>query len=99
MTNSQHLQQLLNEIAELTEQSTTEDQALKNNHKQYLSLEYNAAYGGWRLNNVHVGSGGHSGAFGGNSTEARLKYKEMVIKLDGIIQGIKYVKQLTAKKQ
>jgi hypothetical protein len=98
MTNSQHLHQLLNRIAELTEQSTSEDQAIKNNHKQYLALENAAVYGGWRLINVRIGSGAHFGAFGGNGTEARLKYKEMLIKLDGIIQGLQYTQSLITNK-
>ena len=88
MTNTQHLNQLLESIAELTGEATTREQAKLKGHERFLYLENASVYGGWRLVSVGVNNGAHYGAFGGNGCEPRLKYKEMVIKLEGILAGL-----------
>jgi len=88
MTNAQYLNMLLDQIAEITGEATTKEQAKQLGHERYLHIEYASAYGGYRLVNVGVNNGAHYGAFGGNGCEARLKYKDMVIKLEGILAGL-----------
>ena len=57
-----------------------------------LKLEYNSHYGGYRLVNVNPENGGHSGAFGGNGCEPRLKASLMYDKLHTIIATLEYTK-------
>jgi len=99
MTQAQHLNQLLSDIAEITGEATSKEQAKEKGHERYLYLEYASAYGGWRLVGVGVNNGAHYGVFGGNGCEARLKYKEMVIKLDGILAGLRCLQTLINKNQ
>jgi hypothetical protein len=99
MTNAQHLNQLLADIAEITGEATTQEQAKEKGHERYLHIEYAAPYGGYRLVNVGVNNGAHYGAFGGNGCEARLKYKEMVIKLEGILAGLNCLQTIINKTQ
>jgi hypothetical protein len=99
MTNEQHLNSLLNDIAEITGEATTKEQAKLKGHERYLSLENAPVYGGWRLISVGVNNGAHYGAFGENGCEARLKYKLMVIKLEGILAGLKCSQTLVNKNQ
>jgi len=97
MTNTQHLNSLLAEIAEITGEATSKEEAKEKGHERYLFIEYAAPYGGYRLVNVGVNNGAHYGAFGGNGCEARLKYKEMVIKLNGILAGLNCLNTLLQK--
>lgn len=99
MTNAQHLKNLLESIAEITGEATNQEQAKEKGHERYLFLENASAYGGWRLVNVGVNNGAHYGAFGGNGCEARLKYKEMVIKLEGILAGLECLQTIINKTQ
>lgn len=99
MTNAQHLNQLLGYITEITGEATSEDQAKEKGYERYLFIEHAASYGGYRLVNVGVNNGAHYGAFGGNGCEARLKYKEMVIKLEGILAGLECLQTLVNKTQ
>lgn len=97
MTNAQHLNNLLASIAEITGECISREQAKEKGHERYLFLENASVYGGWRLVNVGVNNGAHYGAFGGNGCEARLKYKEMVIKLEGILAGLECLQTLINK--
>lgn len=99
MTNEQHLKSLLNDIAEITGEATTREQAKEKGHERYLYLENASVYGGWRLVSVGVNNGAHYGAFGNNGCESRLKYKEMVIKLEGILAGLNCLQTLINKTQ
>jgi hypothetical protein len=99
MTNTQHLNQLLESIAKITGEATSKETAKANGHERYLFIEYASAYGGYRIVNVGVNNGAHYGAFGGNGCEARLKYKEMVIKLEGILAGLNCVLTIINKTQ
>lgn len=97
MTNIQHLNNLLKDIATITGEATTLEEAKEKGHERYLFIEHAAAYGGYRLVNVGVNNGAHYGAFGGNGCESRLKYKEMVIKLEGILAGLNCLNTLMNK--
>lgn len=97
MTNSQHLNQLLEYITEITGEATSREQAKEKGHERYLYLQNAPSYGGWRLVNVGVNNGAHYGAFGGNGCEPRLKYKEMVIKLEGILAGLECLQTIINK--
>jgi hypothetical protein len=99
MTNTQHLNNLLESIAEITGEATNREQAKERGHERYLYIESASAYGGYRLVNVGVNNGAHYGAFGGNGIEARLKYKEMVIKLEGILAGLNSLRTIINKTQ
>ena len=99
MTNAQYLNNLLEEIAGITGEATTKEKAKENGHERYLFIEYAAGYGGYRLVNVGVNNGAHYGAFGWNGCESRLKYKEMVIKLEGILAGLNCLNTLINKSQ
>ena len=52
-----------------------------------ITAEYNAAYGGYRI--VHKGDLEKGLVFGSTDSE-RLNYREMVIRLQGIADGINY---------
>lgn len=99
MTNTQHLNQLLESIAEITGEAINKEQAKEKGHERYLHIEYASIYGGYRLVNVGVNNGAHYGAFGENGCEARLKYKEMVIKLNGILAGLNCLQTIINKSQ
>lgn len=99
MTNTQHLNQLLNHIAKITGEATSREQAKEKGHERFLYLENASVYGGWRLITVGVNNGAHYGAFGGNACEPRLKYKEMVIKLEGILAGLECLQTIINKTQ
>lgn len=85
---SKQLDALVQEIGNLLGKAVTKEQAVILGHDRYMELEYAAVYGGYRLNNVAVQGGGHSGALGGSSTEARKTGKEMEAYLTGVIRGI-----------
>lgn len=99
MTNIQHLNSILADIAEITGEATSREQAHEKGHERFLFIEYAASYGGYRLVNVGVNNGAHYGAFGGNGCESRLKYKEMVIKLEGILAGLNCLNTIIHKTQ
>ncbi len=82
------LNETLKEIADHLNLATTKEDAISKNQSKYLYLEHNSVYGGYRVINVHIEHGGHSGAFGGNGCELRLCAMSMKIKLNGILQGI-----------
>lgn len=88
MKNKDVLHFLLKEIAEKLNLSLTENEAKEKKQNYYLSLEYSSAYGGYRVVNVSIETGGHYGALGGSSTDANLKAAIMEIKLRGILSGI-----------
>lgn len=58
--------------------------------EQNLELDYNSAYGGYRLDMRDPKSGATKGAFGENGCEPRISNKEMCIKLKALINGISY---------
>ena len=92
MTKSQLLNNLLADLAGMTGQATSKEQALKLDKPHYLNIEYNSSYGGYRLINVNTQSGGHSGAFGDTGCEDRLNAKSMEVKLRSLITGLEYAR-------
>lgn len=88
------IKQLVIELGELSQIPTSKEQAIKENKSYYLFCEHASVYGGYRLVRVNVSSGGHAGIFGGSSVEGRINAKDMIIKLNALIQGIIYAKDL-----
>lgn len=75
LTKQQLLDLLLKEVSELVPAGAG----------YHYQIEYNSIYGGYRLIKVNDANGGHSGAFGGNGCEARIKFAAMEMKLRTII--------------
>jgi hypothetical protein len=97
MTTKQLLNELLSDLAQMTGQATSKEQANKLGRDKYLFMEYASVYGGYRIVNVGVSNGAHYGAFGGSGTEGRLTAKMMEVKLRSLIAGIRYAtEKLTA---
>ena len=87
-----NLNKILSEIAMLLNMATDKKTAIKKNLTKYLQLDYNSIYGGYRLVNVNVNGGGHSGAFGKSDCCARLSNKEMTLYLNGLLNGLEIQK-------
>jgi len=94
MNTKQLLAELLNDLAELTGQATSKEQAITMGKDSFLFIEYAAVYGGYRIINVNVTTGAHYGAFGNSGTEGRLKAPVMEVKLRALIEGVKYAQQM-----
>ena len=86
------LNQILELIASELNLATNKKQANDLNLPCYLKLEYNS--GGYRLNNVAVNGGGHSGAFGESSCVERRTKKEMEAYLTGLYNSVKYLEKV-----
>lgn len=82
------LNNLVKEIAEKLDLSTSKAEAKSKGHSSFLYLENAPVYGGYRLVSVKVDSGAHFGALGYSSICARMKATTMYIALDGILKGI-----------
>lgn len=94
---AKYLNELVKEIAKLSNQATSSEEAEAKRLTYYLYLEHNSIYGGYRLINVRLENGAQCGAFGGNGCEARMKGKEMETKLLGILNGLEYAERLRKK--
>lgn len=94
MITKKDLQKKLEEIAAITGEATSEQDAISKGKDKYLYLEYASVYGGYRVVNVRLKSGSHSGAFNGNGIEARLKAKDMWSRLTAILTGLELSKSL-----
>lgn len=92
MKTSTQINNYIAEIAKLAGLSNNKSQAIQLGHERYLTYENTPVYGGCRLIMINVKNGGHSGAFGGNGCEARLKPAVFIEKLNGIIAGLETVK-------
>lgn len=84
-------------IAKLANLPTSRKQAAEMNKDKFLTYEHASCYGGYRLINVAVKTGGHFGAFGLSSTMGRLKASEFYILLDGIEATLQYKKNIDAE--
>ena len=82
------LNDILNIIADKLNLATSKQKAIELNQNKYLILENNSTYGGYRVVNVNINNGGHSGAFGESSCESRISKKLMMLKLKAILIGI-----------
>ena len=94
-----NLNRLLDEICTISNQSMSKDDAISKGKENYLYIEYASHYGGYRLVNVGVLNGGHSGAFNESSCVGRKPLKQMTNYLEGILYGLEYsAKTLKTKK-
>lgn len=82
------IQSILNRIAEKINLATTKEKAIELKQDKYVKIEFNSAYGGYRVINVDTKNGAHYGFFGGNGCENRLSKKLMMLKLSSILIGI-----------
>lgn len=89
MSTQKRIENLIAELAKAAGLSNNKKQAIENNQEQYLTYENAAIYGGYRLIMVGVSNGGHYGAFGFSSTEPRVKGPVFIVKLEGILAGLK----------
>lgn len=83
LTKNDRIQILLKEIQELIPAPEG---------KKY-GVDYNPAYGGYRLVLIKIQGGAHFGCFGGNGTEARIKFDAFIDKLQTIIGTAKTIKK------
>jgi hypothetical protein len=91
-TTKNQIESKLQYIAKLANLPTSKQQAIEMKQDRYLHCEYASCYGGYRLINVDVESGGHFGAFGLSSTMGRLKANEFYNFLNGIESTLQYSK-------
>jgi hypothetical protein len=96
-TTKKQIETKLQYIAKLANLPTSRQQAIEMNQDKYLQCEYASCYGGYRLINISVESGGHFGAFGLSSTMGRLKANEFYNFLDGIEATLQYSKNKAAE--
>lgn len=85
-----HLTELLQEVADYSNNATSKKDAVNMGKGYFLAFEYASEYGGWRLIGVNAENGGHLGVFGYSASEGRISAKEMYIRLEGILKGLKY---------
>ena len=85
-----NLNNILEQICTLSNQVMSYDDAINKGRKRYLTIEYSSSYGGYRLVNVSVDSGGHSGAFGESACCNRRPIKQMTSYLEGVLFGLEY---------
>jgi hypothetical protein len=84
------IEQLVSEIAKLQNKATSHAQAIEMGLSHYYAVDHNSVYGGYRIDNVNVESGSHSGTFGESSCVNRRSMKKMVSFLEGVLFGIEY---------
>lgn len=83
MKKNELLNMLVNDISDLA--------PCKDGYK--YEIDFNSTYGGYRLVLVNLSNGGHSGCFGGNACEPRVKFSEFENKLRTIISVCQYFKK------
>ena len=88
-TKQEYIKSLVNRIAELTKKASSYNEAIEKGLNSYLTLDFNSNYGGYNLVSVNIEGGGHGTAFYCfSSCGNRLKYKDMVNKLESFICGL-----------
>lgn len=93
MSQANHLQAILERICTITGDCTSETQAKEKGKENYLYIEYNSVYGGYRLVRVKVDTGAHCNPFPGmTAEEARHSAKIMSVYLHGILIGLQIEK-------
>lgn len=94
MATAKKLSSLLRELADLTNNATSKEEAIQKGLDSYLYLDNYPMYGGYNLVKVGVKNGGHYNAFDGfPSCGGRIKGLAMVQKLESFIFGLKYNKK------
>lgn len=79
---------LLLEICVKGDFASNKEEALSIGKDKYLQIDYSRTYGGYRLVNVNVINGGHSGAFGQSSCVARLPKSKMLAYMSELHRSI-----------
>ena len=90
MTKKEILQDLVNDIAELTNQATSKEEAINKGLDRFLHIDYASVYGGYRLVSVAVNGGAHHTAFIKQSYE-RQPYKTFEQMLRASLNTLRYV--------
>lgn len=85
-----NLNSILEDIARVLNVSTSKEQAIEKGQNKYLFIEYARHYGGYRVVNIDVQTGGHSGAFGESPCCPRVSLKVMTKYLEGVLFGVEY---------
>jgi hypothetical protein len=86
------IKMLLIEIALLTNEATSKEEAINKGLNRYLAIDFASCYGGYRIVNVNIGSGGHSGALNQSSCCKRMSKKEMINFLSDVLTGLQTTK-------
>lgn len=68
--------------------ASNKEEAVQMGKDKYLHVEYSRVYGGYRLVNVNVINGGHSGAFGQSSCVARLPKSKMLAYMWEVLESL-----------
>jgi hypothetical protein len=79
---------LLLEICLKGDFASNKEEAAQMGKDKYLHVEYSRTYGGYRLVNVNIVGGGHSGAFGQSSCVARLPKAKMLTYLCDVLDSL-----------
>lgn len=88
------IDRLIEVIGEITNTPTTELQAINKGVDTYLTYEYNISYGGYRVIGLNLFTGSHSTILGFTDSAERLPRTAFMVKLQGFIQGVDYMKSL-----
>ena len=79
---------LVEQIANIKGYAISKDDAINMGLYSYIEVEYNNAYGGYRVVMVRVDSGGHFGALGESSICPRRSKSKMIDFLKGYLNGL-----------
>jgi len=95
MTTQKTLAILLSQLANMTNEATNKEDAIKKGLKSYLMLDNYPMYGGYNLVRVSVTSGGHSDSFNSfSSCGNRIKGQAMIEKLRSFMAGLELANKL-----
>lgn len=93
MTNQKTLVILLTQLANMTNNATSKDEAKSKGLADYLYLDNYPMYGGYNLVKVDVNSGGHSNSFNSfSSCGNRITAKVMIEKIRSFMDALNYAK-------
>lgn len=84
----------IQEIASITGEATSEQEAIEKQKNSFLMLDHNSVYGGYRIVTVNFPGYSETGAFGGSETCGRLNAKDMYNKLCAILTGLEMAQTL-----
>jgi len=82
------IQKLVEDIAKIAGLPISRQQANEMQKDYFLHIEYARHYGGYRVVNVNVKHGGHSGAFGESASCGRRSKGQMIDFLTGYLNAI-----------
>jgi hypothetical protein len=91
MTTAKTLSILLKQLANMTNNAVSKDEAIQKGLDYYLYLDNYPMYGGYNLVRVDVKSGGHGTAFNSfSSCGGRINGKAMADKIRSFMDGLAY---------